>query len=151
VPPLVGLTVQEFSSGFDATASSYLNSVGLNPPRTAFKVEAATITAAANLLTGNSAGDMSCYSNTAHWNNPGEMPGQVNGFALSTVSQRYVVVSDGGAIKTLANGDLEGGIWFTVNNPFTANINAVWYDPSDNMIIAVGSNGEIGRSVDGIS
>jgi microcystin-dependent protein len=141
--------VPYFTGGSDFTSSS-LGTITLNPvPRTAFKYNDGTLSHSRDIFVGNSNGDI-----TYQFGSPATvnvMPGAVRGFALASVSGRYVAVGDQSQIWTLASPDLDGGNWIEVINPFTANILAVWYDPSDDIIIAVGSNGEIGRSVDGIS
>jgi microcystin-dependent protein len=140
------------NDGNDTTSVSYINVGVLTVPRTALKVEAGTVVSAPDIYLGNAGGDVSFVTNTIEYTVFGLLAGAIRGFAFASASDRYVVVGDAGEIKTRDNNDPEDSTqWFEVVNPFTANINAVWYDASDDMIIAVGSNGEIGRSVDGIS
>lgn len=78
--------------------------------------------------------------------------GRVNGFAYSSASARWCGVDENFEIWTLANGDFDiNGAWVETINPFTAAIRDIWYDPTDDIFIAVGQTGEIGRSTDGIS
>jgi microcystin-dependent protein len=78
--------------------------------------------------------------------------GMVNSITKSTVSARWIAVGEGGEIQTLNGVDGNtNGRWYPVVNPFTVAINDVWYDPTDDIMIAVSDNGVICRSVDGIS
>ena len=79
------------------------------------------------------------------------MTGAVNGVANSSVSSRWIAVGDSGEIYTLPVSQFSSGNWVEVINPFTGNITDVHYDPTDDIFIAVAANGEIGRSVDGIT
>jgi microcystin-dependent protein len=79
------------------------------------------------------------------------LSGRCGGCAYSSISARWCMVGDMGQIFTLAQAVFEGGKWVETISPFTGNIQDVWYDVTDDIFIAVGSNGEIGRSVDGIS
>jgi len=82
----------------------------------------------------------------------GILSGQCNGVVYSSVSARWCMVGDSGQIFTLAQADFDiKNSWIETINPFTGNITDVWYDVADDIFIAVGSNGEIGRSTDGIS
>ena len=79
------------------------------------------------------------------------LSGRCGGVAYSSLSARWCMVGDQGQIWTLAQADFQSGSWVQTLNPFTGNIQDVWYDATDDIFIAVGSNGEIGRSTDGIS
>ena len=79
------------------------------------------------------------------------LSGRCGGGAYSSLASRWCMVGDQGQIYTLAQAEFDGGSWVETINPFTGNIQDVWYDATDDIFIAVGSNGEIGRSVDGIS
>ena len=79
------------------------------------------------------------------------LSGRCGGGAYGSLPDRWVMVGDMGQIYTLPQAEFDGGSWVETVNPFTGNIQDVWYDPTDDIFIAVASNGEIGRSVDGIS
>jgi len=77
---------------------------------------------------------------------------QVNAIHFSTGSNRWIAVGENGSIKSLDGATFNtSNTWFEVTNPFTNHITDVWYDPTDDIFIAIGQNGEIGRSTDGIS
>ncbi len=119
---------------------------------TAGHVKTGTNGNAVDIIIGTEDGDLSMAFTTIRAASFGAMTGPVRGIAFTTVNNRYIAVGDGNDIVTLASADTESANkWESVTNPFTANILAIAYNATDDIIIAVGSNGEIGRSVDGIS
>lgn len=71
---------------------------------------------------------------------------------VSTIgTKRWIAVGDNNEMWTVQTLDYEGGLWEEVTNPFTAHILDVHYNATDAYWVAVGNNGQICRSVDGIS
>jgi hypothetical protein len=145
-----------FSSASDTVIGRYTDSY-VASPCTAIGTAAGTGTNTDDVVVGRSNGTLENYGHSGS-SGPtlsrslGVMGGRVQGIAFSSVSNRWIAVSLGGDIKYLESEDfLIDDRWGSVTNPFTADIIDIWYDPSDDIFIAVGSNGQIGRSVDGIS
>ena len=76
---------------------------------------------------------------------------QVNSIHKSSIASRWIAVGNNGSIKTLDGTLFKTASWIPVTNPFTNHITDVHYDATDDMFIAVAQNGQICRSVDGIS
>jgi len=74
------------------------------------------------------------------------------GFDSSTIgTKRWIGVGDNGQMWTVETAFFESGKWEEIIDPFTAHIRDVHYNATDAYWIAVGSNGQIARSPDGIS
>ena len=113
-----------------------------------------------NVLHGYDTGEVKRFGSTTGTGSPRALKdpareplagGAINGIAQD--GTRWVLVGDGGEIYTLLNSlfDSPFNVFEIVNNPFTADINDVWYDSNDGVFVAVGSNGQIATSPDGIS
>ena len=81
--------------------------------------------------------------------------GAINGFAASSADQRIVCVGNLGVIGYFAAADLGYGsrTWTEISNGFspTTSINAVAYNETDGMFVAVATNGQICRSTTGVA
>lgn len=151
-----------FLGSADTTDSAFSN-LGPNGVAKCVATAPGSASFAHDFVVGNSAGGAKRYGGTGLA--AGQARGRntttydaltnvsVNGIAFSTVSNRFCIVCDNNEIYSLPQSSMDAPqfAYEVVNNPFTANINDVWYSPVDDVFIAVGSNGEIGRSTDGIS
>ena len=143
-----------FRGAQDITDQLYINKV-TSSPFTCLGTAPGTNSNGDDVVAGNTDGELFGYGIA---NTPRQDPysfsfsTRVNGIMFSTVSSRWIAVADGGLMRTMASSAFDtSDAWKEVINPFTANITDVWYDAADDIFIAVGSNGEIGRSTDGIS